>query len=161
MSKPILISHRGNLEGPNSNLENKPSQILKVIELGFNCEIDIWLKDHDWYLGHDQPQYKILNTFLLNSGLWLHCKNIQALTELNTYHNLLNYFWHQEDQFTLTSQGKIWAYPQAKVIPNSICVLPEKYGIMKENIPADCIGICSDYIYDYKEKDFNNDSLFK
>jgi hypothetical protein len=39
--------------------------------------------------------------------------------------NLLNYFFHQEDDITLTSKGYIWAYPGKQPIKNSIAVMPE------------------------------------
>ena len=40
----ILISHRGNIEGKQPKLENKPEYISKALELGYNVEIDIWYK---------------------------------------------------------------------------------------------------------------------
>ena len=45
----ILISHRGNLEGP-SDLENHPAQIKKVLDLGYDCEIDVWYEFGEFYL---------------------------------------------------------------------------------------------------------------
>lgn len=62
----IIISHRGNLYGPdkeNEN-ENKPEQIQKVLDLGYYVEIDVWLIDEKLYLGHDFPQYETNLTFL-------------------------------------------------------------------------------------------------
>ena len=38
-----IISHRGNLNGPNKNLENRLDTIEKAIQLGFDVEVDIWL----------------------------------------------------------------------------------------------------------------------
>ncbi len=43
-----LISHRGNLNGP-SDLENHPDQIKKVLKLGLNCEIDLWVKNNIFF----------------------------------------------------------------------------------------------------------------
>jgi hypothetical protein len=37
----LLISHRGNLKGPDSTLENSPSYIQKALDLGFSVEIDL------------------------------------------------------------------------------------------------------------------------
>ena len=37
-----IISHRGNLTGPDPKQENKPSQILKVLEKGYEVEVDVW-----------------------------------------------------------------------------------------------------------------------
>jgi hypothetical protein len=106
-----IISHRANLTGPNPETENNPNQIDFCISLGYDVEIDLWLIDGEYYLGHDNPVYKIPFTFLINrkEKLWIHCKNQDALFSLNS--TGLNYFWHQTDDVTITSQEFIWAYP--------------------------------------------------
>ena len=38
----ILISHRGNINGRQPNLENLPEYIDSALELGYDVEIDIW-----------------------------------------------------------------------------------------------------------------------
>jgi hypothetical protein len=106
-----IISHRANLTGPNPETENSPNQIDLCISLGYDVEIDLWLIGNTYFLGHDSPVYKIPYTFLLNrkDNLWIHCKNQDALFSLNA--TGLNYFWHQTDDVTITSQEFIWAYP--------------------------------------------------
>ena len=56
-----LISHRGNINGPNSLEENKPEYIDIAINEGYDVEIDIWYNvfDDSFYLGHDETQYII------------------------------------------------------------------------------------------------------
>jgi hypothetical protein len=106
-----IICHRGNLNGPNPITENHPAQIDLCITSGYDVEIDLWFHLGEFYLGHDTGVYKIPFSYLLErkTSLWIHCKNQDALFELN---NLgFNYFWHQEDDVTLTSQEFIWAYP--------------------------------------------------
>ena len=56
-------------------------------------------------------------------------------------------FWHQEDDFTLTSRGFIWTYPGKELTLKSICVLPES----TDNEIGECFGICSDVIKKYKQ----------
>ena len=59
----------------------------------------------------------------------------------------LNYFWHQEDDYTLTSQGYIWTYPGKSLTSNSVMVLPEQTGISFEICKnLDCYGICSKFV---------------
>ncbi len=101
-----IISHRGNLEGPDLSSENKPSQIIEALKLGFDVEIDVWNIDDHFFLGHDQPSHKIDSKFLLNDKLWCHAKNLSALEKMLKMN--LNCFWHQEDDFTVTSKGFIW-----------------------------------------------------
>ena len=119
----FLISHRGNISGPNKQDENNPEYIKKTLIRGFDCEIDVWFLNQQWFLGHDNPQYKIKQQFLLQDGLWIHAKNLSALSKLTTLD--VNYFWHQEDSYTLTSNKYIWTYPGFELSKRSICVMPE------------------------------------
>lgn len=147
-----FISHRGNLNQINRDLENRPSQIVKVIEMGYDCEIDLWFADQQLFFGHDEPQYLIQEDFLheYSNNLWIHCKNIDALLWCSESSiNRLNYFWHQEDAVTLTSLGFIWAYPGFQPIRNSIAVMPE---INEEHELMSCVGICSNRILFYKNE---------
>ena len=57
-----------------------------------------------------------------------------------------HYFWHEEDKYTITSKGYIWAYPGEEINENTICVLPEK---INQKI-GKCAGICSDFIEKFK-----------
>ena len=145
----ILISHRGNINGKIPLRENEPSYIKDAIKKGYNVEIDVWWSDNSFYLGHDNPQYKIDVSYLLNNRcykLWCHAKNIEAIVEMKK-EKTINCFWHQKDDITLTSKGHIWAYPGKQPIKNSIAVMPEIYNDDLDK----CIGICSDYIGNYKK----------
>lgn len=143
----ILISHRGNLEGKILERENHPDYIDEAIALGYDVEVDLWSIDDVFFLGHDTPQYEIPQAWINErySKLWIHCKNIKAIEWLNRVRGF-NWFWHQEDTLTLTSQQYIWAYPGKQPIQNSIAVMPEIYN---EQV-THCIGVCSDYIKNYK-----------
>jgi len=142
----IFISHRGNLSGPNPELENNPSQVEKVLENGYNCEIDIRYKDGVYWLGHDKPQYEVSVWFLDKNcdKLWMHCKDIGALNHLTKYHKNFNCFFHQTDDVVLTSQGFLWVYPGKELVEGSVCVMPER-GYDSLNIDK-CYGYCSDYL---------------
>jgi hypothetical protein len=146
----ILISHRGNIYGKNIDEENKPSYIDYAIRKGFDVEVDVWVDENDdIFLGHDNPQYKV-DIFWFGfrkNNLWIHCKNIQSI-ELFSNQVGFNYFWHDTDTMTLTSKGFIWAYPGKQPIRESISVLPELYN---DDVSFG-IGICSDFIQNYKER---------
>jgi len=143
----ILISHRGNLRGKKTELENNPSYIQSTVDLCYDVEIDVWFVDGEWWLGHDNPEYKISVDYFSNKPFWIHAKNMEALCSLQSYSSL-NYFWHQEDDYTLTSKSYIWAYPGKSVLPvkKTIAVLPE----LNNNAIKNFSGICSDYIENYK-----------
>jgi len=135
-----IISHRGNINGPDKDIENHPDQILKVLEMGFDCEIDVWVVDERYFLGHDEPQYEVDYHFLCKKGLWIHCKNLEALDYLPINSN---YFWHEEDCYTLTSKRFIWTYPEKKVGNN--CVIVDNNSDWR-NKKYRCFGVCTDYI---------------
>lgn len=146
-----IIAHRGNINGPNLEMENNPDYILNTISLGYDCEIDVRLINNNLYLGHDLPQYKINIDFLLKNQdkLWIHCKNMEALKFLINYKEL-NIFWHESDQYTLTSKGYIWSYIGVKTTNNIICVMPElidndyENNVINQFKNEDIFGVCTD-----------------
>ena len=144
----ILISHRGNINGPIPESENNPKYIDNTICLGYEVEIDMWWVNNKIYLGHDKPQYGILQLWLNErvSKLWIHCKNVEAVVYFKECGYNVNYFWHEEDTLTLTSHNYLWVYPGKQPIKNSIAVMPE---INNDDI-SKCLGICSDKIKEYK-----------
>ncbi len=141
----ILIAHRGNTEGPKSEYENYPQYITEALKSGYDVEIDVWFVQNKFYLGHDGPKYEVPQIFLENKKLWCHAKNLNALEAMASLD--AHYFWHQNDDVTLTSRGIVWTYPDKPLIKNSICVLPELYN---SEIDENAMGICSDYISRYR-----------
>jgi hypothetical protein len=146
-----LIAHRGLLEGPDKQLENSPAQIGKALSMGFDCEVDLRYIDGKFMLGHDTPDYLVDFEFLEQPGLWIHAKNLDALYVLTAV-NKLNFFWHQEDDYTLTSQRYIWTYPGKPLTKDSVMVMPEWNDTEFLNIKDSmCYGICSDYVRKIKD----------
>jgi hypothetical protein len=129
----IIIAHRGNIGGSDPEIENHPKQIDRCIAgYQFSVEIDLWKReDGTLALGHDWPEHDVNIHWLhmRSNFLWIHCKNIQALSHLQTnpFRDDFNFFWHENDDYTLTSKGYIWTYP-GKEIPypsRAIAVMPE------------------------------------
>jgi len=148
----ILISHRGNTNGRIEESENNPEYIDETLRMGFDVESDVWFKNEQWWLGHDEPQYPISSDWLeeRQDKLWIHCKNIEAVIELesgNKHYDGFNFFWHEYDTLTLTSLSYIWVYPGKQPIKRSIAVMPE---LFNDDISS-CVGVCSDYIQNYKK----------
>jgi len=144
-----LISHRGNLNGPNPEQENHPDYIWAALRAGFDVEIDVWFIDGKIMLGHDKPQYDFPFELLENhySKLWIHCKNMDALSKLNDLDPVgskLNYFMHESDLGVLTSKCYIWS---TNLFDKGILVMPETFD--KKPIET-TLGVCSDYIENYK-----------
>jgi len=135
-----IISHRGNLHGPNTELENSPNYILAAEAAGYDVEVDVWLINGKWFLGHDDPVYLVDDRFLLGTGIWCHAKNVEALEQLREIG--AHVFWHQNDSYTITSLGIIWAYPGFPTTGVSVI-----HG--KDVEITTQWGICTDYAGDY------------
>ena len=142
-----IISHRGNLSGPIPDQENNPAYIQKAIDVGYEVEIDVWFVDGKFYLGHDEPQHFIDDSWLKDrsSLLWCHAKNEQALHQMLKLE--LHCFWHETDKFTVTSDGFLWCFP-GNFSANGVTVdLSEEVKI--PNHP--CLGICTDVPVKWKQ----------
>ena len=146
----LLISHRGNTNGPNKERENAPDYIDEALSMGYDVETDVWVVDGDIWLGHDKPENKINILFLheRKERLWCHAKNLDALVFLLKEN--FNTFSHDNDPYVITSKGYIWASPHSKFTCNTIAVMPE----WKNYTPSDisiCKGVCSDFVRKYKD----------
>jgi hypothetical protein len=149
-----FISHRGNLRGKTS-LENSPVQIEKCLEFGIECEIDLRIIQNKFYLGHDDSEYEITYDWLKNRStmLWIHCKNFDCLKFfVEKKSTEFNYFWHNNDDYTFTSKGYLWVFPDKELSENCIAVLPEIWVSISSDLSLKKFaGVCSDYIIDYQE----------
>jgi hypothetical protein len=150
----IIISHRGNINGPIPEKENRPSYIDAAIGLGYDVEIDIRFIDGEFWLGHDEPQYKVNLSWMKprKYSIWYHCKNIESCLELIKINDDFKYFCHKEDDYVITSTGKLWVHNLNTII-NENCIIPllDTYDISeyKNNKP---FAICTDYITTLKNK---------
>lgn len=137
----ILISHRGYINGPDSDLENYPDHIQKLLNDKIQVEIDVWYFNNHFYLGHDGPFYKVNKNFLIQDNLWCHAKNLNAFEKLLELKTVC--FWHDTDDYTLTSNNFIWTYPNKPVSYKSIIVDTSKDW---KNKNYNCFGVCVDYL---------------
>ena len=146
----ILISHRGNVNGVNLNHENTLPYIDKAISAGYEVEIDLRTFVGDLWLGHDQPQYRVSLDWLQNKKdkLWIHCKDLESCKTLLGYDSSFKLFCHQSDEFTLTSNGKIWLHDLTQTVDSyTIIPLLDKNEVETyKNIAPQAYGVCSDYI---------------
>lgn len=148
----LIISHRGNLTGPNSLKENSTEYIEEAIFEGFDVEVDLWSDDNYFYLGHDKPQHFVSVDWLerFKNKLWLHCKNTNALEKISSLEHF-NYFWHENDKYTITSKGIGWTLVGEIPYSKSILVLPEKSDFSIEYI-KESYGICTDNPIFYRKE---------
>ena len=152
----ILIAHRGNTNGPNPSKENHPDYITEAISKGYSVEVDLWCIENTWVLGHDMPEYEIKLDFLDNFSMltycWYHTKNLEALQVLSSGQKYSDwkYFWHDQDDYTLTSNKKIWTFPNKHVTLDCVIVCNNKQETLKM-AKKNIFGVCSDYVAEVKK----------
>ena len=140
-----LIAHRGNVNGPDPLTENTPEKIESAITAGYDVEIDIWYDEEGkLWLGHDEPTYEISWWWLAGKQeyLWIHCKDFRTFHEFSHNTSGYNYFFHQGDDYTLTSKEYIWSSPGKSYTTNTIRMVDTK----EDTKEYDCYAICSDYV---------------
>lgn len=143
-----IISHRGNLYGPNSERENSPSYIDEAIAYNFEVEIDLRLTSDGFRLGHDNPAFAIDEKWIIDrkNYLWIHCKNIQAQIKILELGIQINCFSHAGDPYVLMGNGFIWQH-DINLPSNYRCIIPliDKNDILNYSIQP-IGGICTDYV---------------
>jgi len=155
-----LIAHRGNTEGRKPEHENSPDYIDQAIHLGYDVEVDVWALDGVFglWLGHDEPKcFKPFNFFEDRiQHLWVHCKCPRSLYLMREYLPSMRYFFHQTDDYTITSWQDIWCYPGKHAYgSHAIVLLPEQWMPLEE-FPKYCertnaAGVCSDFVGEIKK----------
>lgn len=140
----IKIAHRGNYKGRVEERENSPDYIEEAIVAGFNVEVDVWLIDNKWMLGHDFPTYEVPLSFFERPEIWTHAKNLVGYISL--YNNpKVHTFWHNKDDFVFTSKGIKWCRTFILTY-DGVMVMPElsdyHTDILKHGHHP--LGVCSD-----------------
>jgi hypothetical protein len=148
----IIISHRGNLDGP-SPAENSPEQISLAIKRGFFVEVDAWRIGKECYTGHDAPTYPLVN---VGKRIVWHAKNLEAAMMFEPFKQ--KWFSHNVDAFAVvnnwnTKKKKVlWGFPDsfnASVcgIVNAIVIIPgDNFEDYKSEIMCGLwFGVCTDY----------------
>ena len=146
----LLILHRG-LSINDSLIENHPDTLESREINNYYIECDIWYVNNNWYLGHDTPTYLIkdFDLFLKSKQRLIHAKDGNTLAEIINYCNKRGYdneiFYHTDEDYILTTQNTIIAYPGKPLYKNTLCMMPEN---MNRAITCDeynnIVGICSD-----------------
>lgn len=157
-----LIAHRGNVLGRNEEKENSQAYLQAALDAEYDVEIDVWVTEtDDIYGGHDEPTHELQWDFLVHNSdfIWLHAKNFRAL-DFFTKDRGFNVFWHDGDDYTVTSRGYIWHHQHSSCRlcnKSSRSVLYASYPdpITFENtwfFDQDVEGIYSDYVALYNER---------
>lgn len=153
-TKSRIISHRGNLNGPNRETENTPLAIAAALLYGFDVEVDIHWHQGQLWLGHDLPQHPLPMRHVHDSRIWFHAKDPEALLRLHSL--ATNCFSHDEDPYVLTHHGYIWFFHGPRLpARRAIAVLPEtglsRFGAQANDFKQ-YLGVCTDYPHRYQQE---------
>jgi hypothetical protein len=145
-----LISHRGNIIGPNPSRENSPSYIDTAISAGYEVEVDVNFINGVFYLGHDTPDFEITEKWIVKrkDKVWFHCKNLQAATQLSkiSKNQDIKFFCHTLDPYILTSTNHIWVH-DLKMALSDRCIIPLLNDSDVLKYKGDVVhAVCTDYI---------------
>lgn len=155
---PLLIAHRGLMDGPDRDKENTVIAITSARNEGYDVEIDVWYHDQSWWLGHDGPTTPVDLEWLIEVDAdqhgcldqhhaWIHAKSIQTLYQLQMHKWPGHVFFHENDPVVLTSSNHIWTFPGQELTPFSICVMPENTDAINHCAELNVYGFCSDWIH--------------
>ena len=149
-----IISHRGNISGPDLKNENLPSYIDKALQQGLDVEIDLRKIKDKFFLGHDSPDYLVSLSWLeeRKKNLWIHTKNFNAFEALLELNNNFIFFYYTSDPLILVSNGKIWCHQHEKIVNPKNCVVPflDKLSVLR-NKEFNWHGVCTDYPIIFKK----------
>lgn len=150
----IHISHRGNVNGIDHSMENNPKYIDEALSKGFDCEIDLRMKDGIPYLGHDTPDHPLDTQWFSEraSRLWVHIKEYEALVWLMINFPNAIYFCHESDRYTLVSNGMIWSHDLTNTM-TSRCIVPllSLESVHNYTHQNEFGAVCSDYVEETKK----------
>lgn len=141
----FLIAHRGNINGPELDNENKPDYIINAVRQGYDVELDVWWEAGSFYLGHNKPKYPVDSAFLYNEGLWCHAKNLDALERMLRLN--VHCFWQDKDDYALTSKGYIFTHSGITTETDKSIIVSLDGDLSLDR----SAGVCSDYIFKYKK----------
>lgn len=153
----LIISHRGNQTGRQESEENSPNYIREALRSGFYCEVDFWVQGSALKLGHDKGQF-LIDAFWISdftNHLIFHCKNEEAIDFCDR--NNLHWFYHKNDEYTITSKGWVWGYPGSKPVTSKFVILDlddhltGNFGISK-NVYAVCTDRPQEWKLGFDEK---------
>ena len=120
-----IISHRGNINGPVLDRENRPSYIDCALQLGYDVEVDIRFINNKFWLGHDTANYEVNTIWIMKrkENLWFHCKDLTSAVELERLDPTINKFCHISDPYVIVSTGKLWVHDLSLDL-NNMCIIP-------------------------------------
>tara|TARA_Y100000310_G_C20398109_1_gene676087 strand:+ start:96 stop:782 length:687 start_codon:yes stop_codon:yes gene_type:complete len=155
-----LISYRGNINGPNPEVENTIPYINDALTEGYAVSVDVWLSRGELYLCTKRPQlpgssrsrgyrtgppyYKVSEQYLENNMILVQAGTPETLARL-AKNGRIHCFYVSEET-AVTSRGLLWT---TKDISGS--------NVLRVNLEGSpmppCYAVCSNHIRNYGRPD--------
>jgi hypothetical protein len=136
----IIISHLGNIDGPNPQQENKLSYVEAALKAGWHVCVDVVFHYGTFILPYDGGFNSVSPGFLSKQRVWCRAHDpdtLDALCNINAHSFLAT------QGLALTSSQFVWTLPGHVLTPRSIAVHPEAAD--RDWLPQfEPAGLCSD-----------------
>lgn len=158
-----IISHRGNLTGPQGRADGLA--MARALGLGFDVEVDVRALGGKIWLGHDDPTDPLPEFMLSNeniSRVWYHAKDFRVMSLLP---RAAIAFSHDADDFATVNCDRrlIWVHPKlnsrlvsmiaAGQLSPCDCVILDVVGYARPDpdhvISNGYYGVCTDWVLDW------------
>lgn len=152
-----FISHRGNLENKITSDENRPDVLDRRIRQGYQVELDVWVRDTSYWLGHDEPQYEVSFDWLMKDlgKKYIHCKDGPTFEHMLIRSGREGYnpnlFYHTNEDYALTTRRYVITHPCETLLEGSINMMPEMASIKRNEEREKAYAVCSDAIRNWKD----------
>lgn len=136
----IIISHLGNTNGRQPELENTLAYVQKALKEGWHVCVDVVFHNGSFLLPHETGFNVAPPALLCKQRLWCRAHDadtVDALCNINAH-----CFLNSESFMSLTSAQFIWTLPPHRLVERAIAMLPEtsEPGWLENSEPA---GLCS------------------
>ncbi len=107
----LIISHRGNLNGPEGSGDCDRDRVLLALRLGFDVEIDVRCHQRECWVGHDEPLYRLSELVVpISARIWFHAKDLESFRQVVSHGRMA--FAHAVDAFVpVVNTDAIWVHP--------------------------------------------------
>jgi hypothetical protein len=119
----IIISHLGNIDGRQPELENTLKYVQASLKAGWHVCVDVQLLNGGFVLPNENGFSVAPPSFFSQQRVWSRCYNAETLDALCTIG--AHAFMGGEIPLSLTTAQFIWTMPPRELSPRSIAAFPE------------------------------------
>lgn len=155
----LIISHRGNVNGPVSQCER--DHVENALLSGFDVEVDVRSNMWRLYVGHDEALYELPREWVrtdIASRLWFHAKDRRCHDALALVGHRV--FMHEDEPYgSVVPDGLAWIHPRSnnieippKIVAYSVLLDIEGHPrVDRSKLSTLPYAVCTDWCYEWVE----------